>query len=105
MKKILFVFIGIVLGTTVFAQTKRIAHYSHSGSSASFRIDGDGNYGEVDPSYYYRWKLALDSMHRADSLRLSDSLRIDSTLHPKAPNRQQQAGVNRGGQVVARAGR
>lgn len=105
MKKILFVFIGIVLGTSAFAQTKRIAHYSHSGSSATFRIDGDGSYGEVDPSYYYRWKFALDSMNRADSTRRADSLRIDSTLHPKTPQRQQQAGIGGGGQVVSKVGR
>ena len=70
-----------------------------------FRIDGDGSYGEVDPSYYYRWKLALDSMNRADSTRRADSLRIDSTLHPKSPQRQQQAGIGGGGAMVSKVGR
>ena len=104
MKPFLFVFIGVILTTAASAQTKRIAHYSHSGSASTFRIDGEGSYGEIDPSYHYRWKLALDSMNRADSIRHADSLRIDSTLHPKGPQRQQQAGIGGAGEVFSRAG-
>src|SRR5688572_19684193 len=37
--------LGLFLCASAEAQTKRIAHKSHSGSAASFRIDGPDNFG------------------------------------------------------------
>jgi len=44
----------LVLGlstTTLFAQTKKIAHRNHSGSNTSYSVNGEGNYGNprMDP--------------------------------------------------------
>lgn len=45
MKKFILPALVLLLASQVQAQTKRIAHRSHSGSNASFTLNGSDNFG------------------------------------------------------------
>lgn len=55
MKKFIFPLLLLALTTTAQAQTKRIAHRSHSGSAKSFNIKGDDNFG-LPSNYENKYK-------------------------------------------------
>lgn len=59
-----------------FAQTKRIAHRSHSGSNSGFQLDAEGNFGDIGPWYGNMTKKEIDSIIRSDSIlnRWTDSI-------------------------------
>ena len=75
MKK-LFFFSAFALFCTFHAsaQTKRIAHYSHSGSSNSFSMKGDGNFG-LSPEMEKAMRHYSDSISKADIAQRADSLK------------------------------
>jgi len=56
--------------TASFAQTKRIAHHSHSGSDAEFATGGSDNFG-LSP----QMERQMDSA-RKEKQRLDDSIRV-----------------------------
>jgi predicted nucleotidyltransferase len=45
--KVIFLMLAVFLTTGAAAQTKRIAHRSHSGSNQTFNLKGAGNWGEI----------------------------------------------------------
>jgi hypothetical protein len=49
MKKVIFLFTLIFAADAGFAQTKMIAHRSHSGTNKTFTANGSGNLGDIDP--------------------------------------------------------
>ncbi len=65
------------------AQTKRIAHRSHSGNAINYSIIEDNhNLGNIDPEDYFQIPKELDSFYKTqDSLRKRDSILWVRRLH------------------------
>lgn len=72
MKKLFLAVIILFAASTCFAQTKMVAHRSHSGKNAGFTINGIDNLGET-PAMVEEQKKFLDSLRRADSIKKADS--------------------------------
>jgi hypothetical protein len=53
MRKIIPCLLLLFCGMGAAAQTKRIAHRSHSGSNSTFSLKGDGNWGQIRPRERY----------------------------------------------------
>jgi len=75
MKKIIvFVAFATALGSTAFAQTKKIAHRSHSGKNSVFTVEGEGNFGLPTD---YKAKSTKDS-----AAKKTTPAKTDSTVKP-----------------------
>jgi hypothetical protein len=75
MKVIFLLAVNIMLISSVLAQTKRIAHRSHSGSQSNFNLKGDGNWG--GPPLEYRKKVVLKPV-MPDTIKVKSFRRKDS---------------------------
>jgi len=78
----------ILLSTSIlFAQTKKIAHRSHSGSDRTFTIKGESNFGAT-PEMIRRSDSLRRERARRDSIekvRISDSLKKATKKQKKVP--------------------
>ena len=87
----LLIALVIIFCFSTFAQTKRIAHRSHSGNHSNYSMfETSDNLGNIDPEYLYRKTAELDSFFKVqDSLRIKDSIyrvkRTDSLKRLYAP--------------------
>ncbi len=80
MKTLLFLFIIFAFSLNGFSQTEKIAHRSHSGKDAAFRIRGNGNWG-ISPEMIHEQQKRDSAMKaRADSI--ARKLKADS-IAPK----------------------
>lgn len=78
MKKLILVFIVVSAFTlNVSAQTKKIAHRSHSGKNRSFTINGEDNFGGPGPSAH-KPKVITDS-----NTKTKDTSKIKTTDLPR----------------------
>ena len=73
MKPVLLIVVCIALSTACFSQTKRIAHRSHSGSNASFTLNGEGNFGLPSEAEMKRM-LEERKKREAENKRIQDSI-------------------------------
>jgi hypothetical protein len=88
----LVLFFALAFSSVSFAQTKRIAHRSHSGADATLRYSGADNFGlpfEVDSIFHAQRQARLDSLRAADSLKaiqpFKDTMRLDTGKLKKQP--------------------
>ena len=76
MKKLtLLLAAAIAFGSSAFAQTKKIAHRSHSGKNSSFTVSEEGNFGLPSD---YKSKAVKDS-----STKKTGAAKPDSSVKPK----------------------
>ena len=77
MKKLLFVTCACTVAVfTISAQTKKIAHRSHSGSNHTFNMEEEDDFGA--PPKNYKLKIRKDSTQSASDsipMQLTDSTR------------------------------
>lgn len=85
MKKLLLLStLLLVFGSAASAQTKRIAHRSHSGSNATFSMnEGDDNYG-LPPGYE---KMRMEQQRKNDSIKKANA---DSAAKAKADSQSKK---------------
>lgn len=90
MKKIYLLFVGVIIYSVSFSQTKKIEHRSHSGTNKTFTTKGNSNFG-LPPDYQEK-KKKTDSLRKAKEIQdsLDKAKKADSLAKPKSKRREKK---------------
>ncbi len=87
MKKIFMLVLMVCSASILFAQTKKIAHRSHSGSDRTFTIKGESNFGATPEMIRRSDSLRRERVKRdsIEKMRIADSLKKAAKKQKKTP--------------------